>query len=479
MIARLLQLQRDGGRAVVLTVVEGEGLGSKLLVVEGGETVGDGPPELAAHAEELIRGARSRTVELEGRTVFAEVYGPPPRLFVYGAVDTAEALAAGARLLGWRTIVADARAKFATGERIPSADELIVAWPEEAFAQFAPDHATAIVILTHDDKFDLPALELALATDAFYVGLIGGRRNQERKRERLRERGVDRGGDRADLRPVRPRRRRRFRPRDRALDPGGGAGGAQWARRRPAEQLDAAHPRMSRTAVVTGAARGLGEAIARRLAADGDRVLVADVDVGGAARVAAELGGDPVEHDVRSLESWVRLLEAAGDIDVLVNNAARTEIRAFWEIDIEEWDDVLATNLRGTYLGIRVVGAQMRDRGAGRIVNLTSVAGQNSRAVTGVHYASSKAAIVALTRHAATELAGSGVTVNAVAPAAIDGPMVATVAPERLEAMLKTIPVGRLGRPEEVAAAVAYLASDAAAFITGATLDVNGGMLMR
>jgi xanthine dehydrogenase accessory factor len=189
-IARLLQLQRDGGRAVVLTVVEGEGLGSKLLVVEGGETVGDGPPELAVHAEDLIRGARSRTVELEGRIVFAEVYGPPPRLFVYGAVDTAEALAAGARLLDWRTIVADARATFATAERIPSADELIVAWPEEAFAQVAPDHATAIVILTHDDKFDLPALELALATDAFYVGLIGGRRNQERKRDRLRQTGL-------------------------------------------------------------------------------------------------------------------------------------------------------------------------------------------------------------------------------------------------------------------------------------------------
>ena len=191
MIGRLLELQRSGGRAVVFTVVAGRGLGSKLLVVEGGETSGDGPAELSDHAVELIRGARNRTVELEGRKVFAEVYGPPPRLFVYGAVDTAEALAAAAKLLGWRTIVADARAKFATPERIPSADELIVAWPKEAFARARPDHATAIVVLTHDDKFDLPALELAFATDAFYIGLIGGRRNQERKRERLREAGYD------------------------------------------------------------------------------------------------------------------------------------------------------------------------------------------------------------------------------------------------------------------------------------------------
>jgi len=189
-IDRLLELQRDAGRAVVLTVVSGDALGSKLLVVEGGEVLGDGPRELAAYADELIRGARSRTLELEGRTVFAEIYAPPPRLFVYGAVDTAEALAAAAKLLGWTTIVADARARFASGERMPSADELLVAWPEEAFAHVAPDHATAIVVLTHDDKFDLPALELALASDAFYVGLIGGRRNQERKRERLREAGV-------------------------------------------------------------------------------------------------------------------------------------------------------------------------------------------------------------------------------------------------------------------------------------------------
>lgn len=179
-------------RAVLFTVVEGDPLGTHLLVLEGGEQVGDDVlADLAGQADELIRGHRNQLLEVGGRKVFAEVYGPPPRLFVYGAVDTAEALCAAANLLGWKTIVADARSKFATRERIPSASELIVEWPAEALAQIAPDHATAVVVLTHDDKFDVPALEAALATEAFYVGALGSRRNQERRRERLLEVGVE------------------------------------------------------------------------------------------------------------------------------------------------------------------------------------------------------------------------------------------------------------------------------------------------
>jgi len=190
LVERIASLVESGGRGVLFTVVAGDGIGGKLLVPEDGEPFGDGPPELAAHAAELQRGARNRLVELDGRTVFAEVYGPAPRLFAYGAVDTAEALCRAARLLGWRTIVADARGAFATRERIPSADELLVAWPDEAYAQVRPDHQTAIVVLTHDDKFDEPALRGALETEAFYVGALGSRRNQEQRRARLLEAGV-------------------------------------------------------------------------------------------------------------------------------------------------------------------------------------------------------------------------------------------------------------------------------------------------
>jgi xanthine dehydrogenase accessory factor len=171
-----VQPDRGDQADVVLTVVAGEDVGQKL-----------NDPELEQAAR---RRGRSHVFEHEGRTIFADVSVPPPRLFVYGAIDTAEALCAAAKLLGWRTIVADARPRFATAERIPSADELLLLWPDEALAHVAPDAATAVVVLTHDDKFDLPLVRGALATEAFYLGWLGSRRNQERRRGLLLEEGV-------------------------------------------------------------------------------------------------------------------------------------------------------------------------------------------------------------------------------------------------------------------------------------------------
>jgi xanthine dehydrogenase accessory factor len=191
LIHRLAELRESEERGILFTAVEGATAGTKVLVLESGGRVGDGLDEAVAQFDELIRRGRNTLLTLDdGSKVFVEWYGPPPRLFVYGAVDTAEAMCRGAKLLGWHAIVADARAKFATRERIPSADELIVEWPQEALAQVRPDHQTAIVVLTHDDKFDEPALIGALQTEAFYIGALGSRRNQERRRERLLEAGV-------------------------------------------------------------------------------------------------------------------------------------------------------------------------------------------------------------------------------------------------------------------------------------------------
>jgi xanthine dehydrogenase accessory factor len=178
LLAELAAIARDDRRAVALVDLE---TGRERLVEHGED----------GRADELIRRGHSKVVELEGTRVFADVFGPPPRLLVYGAVDTADALCAAANGLGWHTIVADARGRFATKSRLPHADELLVAWPEEALARVQPDQATAIVVLTHDDKFDVPLLVGALQSDAFYVGALGSRRNQERRRERLLEAGVD------------------------------------------------------------------------------------------------------------------------------------------------------------------------------------------------------------------------------------------------------------------------------------------------
>jgi 3-oxoacyl-[acyl-carrier protein] reductase len=243
-----------------------------------------------------------------------------------------------------------------------------------------------------------------------------------------------------------------------------------------------------RAAIVTGAGRGLGEAIAIELAGRGARVLLADIDADAAERAAASIrdSGGEAESAALDVADWAAVHQLVADftaraerLDVFVNNAARSVARSFWEIDPAEWDDVMAVNLRGVVAGCRAAGAVMREAKWGRIVNLASLAGQQGGINGGAHYAASKAGIVVLTKVVAAELAGSGVTVNAIAPAAIEGPVFDALPTTRQEAIAAQIPVGRAGRPEEVAATVAFLASERAAYITGTTIDVNGGLFMR
>jgi 3-oxoacyl-[acyl-carrier protein] reductase len=209
--------------------------------------------------------------------------------------------------------------------------------------------------------------------------------------------------------------------------------------------------------------------------------VLADVNVEGAGAVARSLGdrARAVECDVRSKESLRRVVGDVDAVDVMVNNAARTVARPFWEIEEDEWDDVLAVNLRGVFFGCQLAGERMRERAQGRIINLASLAGQQGGAVAGAHYAASKAGIIVLTKMVAQELAPHGVTVNAIAPAAVQTPVMDAMPADRLEAVRQRIPVGRFGEAEEVGALAAFLASDEAGYVTGATLDVNGGLFMR
>jgi 3-oxoacyl-[acyl-carrier protein] reductase len=244
-----------------------------------------------------------------------------------------------------------------------------------------------------------------------------------------------------------------------------------------------------RSAVVTGAGSGLGEAIAHALHGGGYRVMVADIDEAAAQRVTAALdpsGRTAVAQklDVREKLQFAAGLKAAVDrfgiVHALINNAAATVARPVMEISPEEFDAVIAVNLRGTFLGCQVFGAYFRDRGHGRIVNMASLAGQNGGTATGAHYAASKGGIVTLTKVFARDLGPAGVTVNAIAPGPIDTPMVhRTLTPERLAALKATIPVGEIGDAGFIGQLVLQLASPSAGFANGATWDVNGGLYLR
>jgi 2-hydroxycyclohexanecarboxyl-CoA dehydrogenase len=239
-----------------------------------------------------------------------------------------------------------------------------------------------------------------------------------------------------------------------------------------------------RTALVTGGASGIGAATARRLTAEGARVWVADIDLPGAQSVAGDIDGGAVEMDVADLASVRAAVAEAGDVDVLVNNAGTDRFAFFVNTDAELWDFVLGVNLRGTIAVTHAVLGGMQQRGRGAIVNVASEAGRVGSQGSAV-YSAAKAGVIGFTRAIARESSRFGVRVNAVAPGPIDTPLLNAAAEEygeigeRLkQGMIASTSMRRIGQPEEVAAAIAFLASDDASFVTGQTINVSGGLSM-
>jgi 3alpha(or 20beta)-hydroxysteroid dehydrogenase len=246
----------------------------------------------------------------------------------------------------------------------------------------------------------------------------------------------------------------------------------------PAPRLD------GKVAIITGAAGGIGSAAARRLAQEGALLLLTDADEERARRLAAELGegADALAHDVTSEEQWravvAHALETHGRIDVLLNNAGVFLAAPLTETSLEEFRRVMDINVTGVFLGMRTVAPAMIERRAGSMINVSSVAGlMGSPFLTA--YAASKWAVRGMSKVAAKELAQSGVRVNSLHPGQIDTDMNTRQrekTPELIDRLIRGIPLRRIGTPEEVAHAIAYLASDESVYVTGSELVVDGGV---
>ncbi len=235
-----------------------------------------------------------------------------------------------------------------------------------------------------------------------------------------------------------------------------------------------------RVAMVTGGGQGIGEAICRRLASAGAKVAVFDRDAALAQRVAIAIGGAAVAGDVTIEADVETAVEDAvhqlGPIDILVNNAGITgKAGKLWELSQHDMESVLSVNVVGPFLCCKAVVNSMRQRKFGRIVNIASIAGKEGNPTLGP-YSASKAAVIAFTKSLAKELVGHGdITVNSIAPAVIATPILEGLPQTTIDYMLSKIPMGRPGRPEEVAALVHFLASNEASFTTGACCDISGG----
>lgn len=235
------------------------------------------------------------------------------------------------------------------------------------------------------------------------------------------------------------------------------------------------------TAIVTGAATGIGEAIARRLSAAGARVAVADIDLAGATATATAIGGGafPIALDITKPElvakAITEVLDTTGSIQIVVNNAGLAGKAApIWEQTDEDWHKVFAINVTGPFYLCRAVLPLMRAQNYGRIVNIASIAGKEGNPNM-VAYSASKAAIIGMTKSIAKEVATEGICINSVTPAVIRTKILEQLTQVQVDYMVERIPMKRTGEPEEVAAVVHFLASRECSFVTGQCYDVSGG----
>ena len=243
-----------------------------------------------------------------------------------------------------------------------------------------------------------------------------------------------------------------------------------------------------RIAIVTGAAGGIGKAIAMKLSKHGAKVAVVDINVRAAETLVAEMQGTGLDAiaigcDVREYEQVMKAVESCvhdlGEPHILVNNAGISPITTVENISLEEWNKVLSINLTGPFLFTRAVLPYLKKAGArGRIINIGSLAGQCGGIAVGLHYTASKGGIMAMTKQLAKVLAPYSVTVNNISPGTADTPLINDFSEETKKSLIDKIPLGRLCAPEDVASAVYFLTSDDACFITGATINVNGGMFI-
>jgi 3-oxoacyl-[acyl-carrier protein] reductase len=243
-----------------------------------------------------------------------------------------------------------------------------------------------------------------------------------------------------------------------------------------------------KTALITGGGQGMGFAVARTLGTRGAYLAINDISVSRAEDAAASLTSDgltalAVPADITSKSDIEQMVQQTrdtfGGLHILINNAGILYPTSVADMPEDEWDRVIEVNLKGTFLCAQAVLPPMKEAGWGRIVNFSSTAGKNVSTVGGAHYTASKAGVLGFTRHLAKEVAPDGITVNAVCPGLIDTEMVrTTIDDKKMKAYADSFPIQRLGLPTEVADLVAFLASDQAAYITGASLDINGGDLM-